>query len=63
MYGIKSMCGIFEPNRKKTCMELKSMGGNFVSNKKNMYRIKSIGGNFEPNRKKHVWNKKYGWKF
>ena len=34
MYGIKSMCGIFEPNRKKTCMELKSMGGNFESNKK-----------------------------
>ena len=34
MYGIKSMCGIFEPNRKKTCIELKSMGGNFESNKK-----------------------------
>ena len=31
--------------------------------KKDMYGIKSIGGNFEPNRKKHVWNKKYGWKF
>ena len=42
----------FNQIEKKTCMELKSMGGNFESNKKNMYGIKSIGGNFEPNRKK-----------
>ena len=36
---------------------IKSMGGNFKSNKKNMYGIKSMCGIFEPNRKKkHVWN-------
>ena len=43
---------------------IKSMGGNFKSNKKNMYGIKSMCGIFEPNRKKNMYGiKKYGWKF
>ena len=37
---------------RKNMYGIKSMGGNFKSNKKNMYGIKSMCGIFEPNRKK-----------